>query len=128
MRDVMPWLLAIFLIIVGGIFFGAIGLALAGVAAGWFANSGKRGFGMAASVAAIFWLVVAVIKVIGGKSPQLLALAGSLANLSGAKVWLLVLISSVIAFFAGGLGGWLGGSLRQAMSKPPLQQKLEKIL
>ncbi|GEM_PF-6478250 len=118
MRDSMQWLLTIAFIVVGGIFFGAIGLALASAAAGWLANSGKRGFGMSASIAAIFWLVVAVIKVIGGKSPQLLALAGSLANLSGAKVWLLVLISAVIAFFAGGLGGWLGGSLRQMMNKP----------
>jgi hypothetical protein len=124
MRDSMQWLLAIAFIVVGGIFLGAIGLALAGAAAGWLVNSGKRGFGMGASVAAIFWLVAAVIKVIGGKSPQLLALAGSLANLSGAKVWLLVLISSVIAFFAGGLGGWLGGSLRQAMSKPASQRMM----
>ncbi|MDZ7360010.1 MAG: hypothetical protein ONB46_04685 [candidate division KSB1 bacterium] len=122
MRYSMQWLLTIAFIVVGGIFLGALGLALAGAAAGWLVNSGKRGFGMAASVAAIFWLVVAVIKVLGGKSPQLLALAGSLANLSGPKAWLLVLVSGLMAFFAGGLGGWLGGSLRQVMSKPTSQQ------
>jgi len=124
MRHSMQWLLTIAFIVLGGIFFGAIGLAVAGAAAGWLVNSGKRGFGMGASAAAILWLVVAVIKTIGGKSPQLLALAGSFANLAGAKVWLLVLISVLIAFFAGGLGGWLGGSLRQVMSKPASQRTM----
>jgi len=122
MRDSMQWLLTIAFIVLGGIFFGAIGLAVAGAMTGWLVNSGKRGFGMSAFIAAIFWLVLAVMKTTGKKSPQLLALAGSLANLSGAKVWLLVLISALIAFFAGGLGGWLGGSLRQVMSRPASEQ------
>jgi hypothetical protein len=58
-----------------------------------------------------------VVKIVNGQSQQLLSLAASLAQLSGAKIWLLVLVSSIIAFLAGGLGGWLGGSLRQ-ISKP----------
>jgi hypothetical protein len=55
---------------------------------------------------------------VSGQSQQLLALAGSLAQLAGAKAWLLIIISTVIAFLAGGLGGWLGGGLRQVINKP----------
>jgi hypothetical protein len=113
MRNFKQWLPAILLIVLGGVTFGAGGLALGGVVTGFLMNSGKRGFLISGTVAAFFWLIAAVIKTTGGQSPQLLALAGSLANLSGAKAWLLVIVSSVIAFFAGGLGGWLGGSLRR---------------
>jgi len=113
MRNLTQSLLAIVLIAMGGIIFGANGLALGGVATGLLMNSGKRGFLLSGIIAAFFWLIAAVIKATSGQSPQLLALAGSLANLSGAKAWLLVIGSALIAFVAGGLGGWLGGSLRQ---------------
>jgi len=113
MRNLTQSLLAIVLIVLGGIIFGAGGLALGGVATGLLVNSGKRGFLISGIVAALFWLMAAVIKTTSGQSPQLLALAGSLANLSGTQAWLLVIVSAVIAFVAGGLGGWLGGSLRQ---------------
>jgi len=120
MRNLTQCLLAIVLIAMGGMIFGAIGLALGGVATGLLINSGKRGFFLSGIVAGLFWLIAAVVKITIGQSPQLLALAGSLANLSGAKGWLLILLSSVIAFVTGGLGGWLGGSLRQ-MSKKRLR-------
>jgi len=116
MRNLTQCLLAIVLIAMGGIIFGAIGLALGGVATGLLMNSGKRGFLLSGVVAAFFWLIAAVIKATSGQSPQLLTLAASLANLTDAKAWLLVFVSSVIAFLAGGLGGWLGGSLRRLSS------------
>jgi hypothetical protein len=122
MRHLKQSLLAIIFISAGGFFFGASGLAFAGIVAGLMANSNKRGFLVGGFIAALFWLVAAVIKISLGQSTQLLALAGSLANLSGAKTWLLVLASALIAFLAGGLGGWLGGSLRQMMNKPTLRQ------
>ncbi len=113
MQNWKQWLLAVLLIALGGMFFGAIGLALAGVGIGAIANSSKRGFFRGGMIAALFWLAAAMYKIVNTPSPQLLALAGSLANLSGAQVWLLVIGSAVIAFLAGGLGGWLGSSLRQ---------------
>jgi len=113
MSNLTQYLLAIVLIAMGGIIFGAGGLALGGGVTGFLMNSGKRGFLLSGIIAAGFWFFTAAIKTTSGPSPQLLALAGSLANLSGAKAWLLVIVSSVIAFLAGGLGGWLGGSLRQ---------------
>jgi len=116
MRNLTQYLLAIVLISIGGILLGAVGLALGGVATGLLVNSGKRGFLLSSIIAALFWLVAAIIKTTSGQSPQLLTLAGSLANLSGAQAWLLVIVSSVIAFLAGGLGGWLGGNLRQMSS------------
>ncbi len=114
MQNWKQWLFAVLLIAMGGMFFGAIGLALAGAGTGAMANSNKRGFFRGGMIAALFWFAAAIYKIVGSQRPQLLALAGSLANLSGAKAWLLVIVSSVIAFFAGGLGGWLGGSLRRA--------------
>jgi hypothetical protein len=106
----------------GGIIFGAGGLALGGVATGLLVNSGKRGFLISGMGAALFWLMAAVIKTMSGPSQQLLALAGSLVNLSGVQAWLLVIGSVVIAFIAGGLGGWLGGSLRQRANPPSSRQ------
>jgi len=113
MRNWKQWPFAIIFISMGGVIFGAGGLALAGLITGWLVNSSQRGFLMSGLTAAFFWLIIAVVKIAGDQSPQLLALAGSLANLSGAKTWLLLMVSSIIAFCAGGLGGWLGGSLRQ---------------
>jgi hypothetical protein len=113
MRNLRLLSSAVLFMITGGIFFGASGLAAAGVATGMILSSSKRGFFLSGVIAALFWLVVATYKIASGQSPQLLALAGSLAQLSGVQAWLLVIISSVIAFLAGGLGGWLGGSLRQ---------------
>jgi hypothetical protein len=118
----MQWLMIIFIIAVGGVLFGIVGLALAGIATGMMLSSSKRGFLLGGTTAALFWLTVAVVKIVNGQSQQLLSLAGSLARLSGAKAWLLVMISTVIAFLAGGLGGWLGGSLRQVINKPPSSQ------
>jgi hypothetical protein len=122
MRHWRQWLLTIIFISAGGFIFGASGLALAGSVTGLMVDSNKRGFLMGGFIAAFFWLIAAVIKIITGQSMRLLALAGSLANLSGAKTWLLIIVSSLIAFLAGGLGGWLGGSLRQMMNKPTLRQ------
>jgi len=124
MRNSVQWLLIIFAIAVGGVLLGAGGLALAGIATGMMLSSSKRGFLVGGTTAALFWLAVAVVKIANGQSRQLLALAESLAQLSGAKAWLLVMISTVIAFLAGGLGGWLGGGLRQIISKPPSQQPI----
>lgn len=118
----MQWLLTILVIVVGGVLFGAVGLALAGIATGMMLSSSKRGFWLGGAIAALFWLAAAVVKIVNGQSQQLLALAGSLAQLSGAKAWMLVLVSSIIAFLAGGLGGWLGGSLRQVINKPSSSQ------
>ena len=122
MRNSVQWLLAIFMIAVGGVLFGAVGLALAGIAVGMMPASSKRGFLFGGTIAALFWLATAMVKILSGQSQQLLSLAGSLARLSGAKAWLLVVISTVVAFLAGGLGGWLGGSLRQAISKSSSRQ------
>lgn len=116
MRNSLQWFVAIFLLAVGGMLFGVMGLAGAGVVTGWLANSGKRGFGIAGLVAAFFWGSAASIKVLSGPSQPLLTLTAALANFSGPKAWLLVLLSVVIAFFAGALGGWLGGSLRKVRS------------
>ena len=113
MRNSLQWFVAIFLIALGGILFGAIGLAGAGVVIGWMANSSKRGFGIAGLAAAFFWGSAALIKVLSGPSQPLLTLTATLANFAGPKAWLLVLLSVIIAFFAGALGGWLGGGLRQ---------------
>ncbi len=118
MRNLMQWLLAVVFITIGGMIFGASGLALGGVATGLLAGSSRRGFFIGSFCAAFFWLMVASGKVISGQSPQLLMLAGSLANLTGTTAWLLVVAALVIAFFAGGLGGWLGGSLRQMLNTP----------
>ena len=118
MRNSVQWLLTILVMVVGGVLFGVVGLALAGIAAGMMLSSSKRGFLLGGTTAALFWLAVAVVKIVNGQSQQLLSLAGSLAQLSGAKAWLLVLASSIIAFLAGGLGGWLGGGLRQVINKP----------
>ncbi len=118
MRNLMQWLLAVVFITIGGMIFGASGLALGGVATGLLADSSRRGFLIGSFSAAFFWLMVASGKVISGQSPQLLMLAGSLANLRGTTAWLLVVAALVIAFFAGGLGGWLGGSLRQMLNTP----------
>jgi hypothetical protein len=122
MRNSAQWLLIILVIAVGGVWFGAVGLALAGIATGMMLSSSKRGFLLGGTIAALFWLAAAVIKIVNGHSQQLLSLAGSLAQLSGANAWLLVIVSTVIAFLAGGLGGWLGGSLRQAINKPSSSQ------
>jgi hypothetical protein len=122
MRNSVQWLLVISIIVVGGVLFGAVGLALAGIVAGVMLPSSKRGFWASGIMAALFWLSVAVVKIVSGQSQQLLSLAGSLARLSGASAWLLVMISTVIAFLAGGLGGWLGGSLRQVINKPSSSQ------
>lgn len=124
MRNSAQWLLIIFIIVVGGVLFGVVGLALAGIATGMMLSSNKRGFLLGGTTAALFWLAAAVIKIVNGQSQQLLSFAGSLTQLSGAKAWLLVLVSSIIAFLAGGLGGWLGGSLRQVINKPPSSQPL----
>jgi len=113
MRNLTQGLFAIFLIAMGGIIFGA-----GGVATGLLVNSGKRGFLISGMIAALFWLIAAVIKIMSGQSPQLLVLAGALANLAGAQAWLLIIGSVVIAFLTGGLGGWLGGSLRQMINPP----------
>jgi hypothetical protein len=112
MRNSVQWLLIIFVMVVGGVLFGVVGLALAGIATGMMLSSSQRGFLFGGTTAALFWLAAAVVKIVNGQSQQLLLLAGSLSQLSGAKAWLLVLVSSIIAFLAGGLGGWLGGSLR----------------
>jgi hypothetical protein len=122
MRNAVQWLLIIFIIPAGGVLFGVVGLALAGIATGMTLSSSNRGFLVGGTTAALFWLAVAMVKIVNGQSQQLLTLAGSLAQLSGAKVWLLVIVSTVIAFLAGGLGGWLGGGLRQIIGKPPSQQ------
>jgi hypothetical protein len=111
----MRLLLSILFIIAGGAFFGVAGLAAAGVATGWMLSSRLRSFFISGAAAALFWIIVAVFQTVGGQSQQLLSLAASLAQLSGARIWLLVLVSSSIAFLAGGLGGWLGGSLRQVI-------------
>lgn len=118
MRNLTQWLLAVVCMTCGGMIFGVSGLALGGVATGLLANSSKRGFFIGSFSAALFWLIIASGKVFSGQSPQLLELAGSLANLTGTKAWLLVVAAAVIAFFAGGLGGWLGGSLRQIINPP----------
>lgn len=107
--------LPILLIAIAGTWLGVNGLACAGVATGWMVYSPKRGFWLAGVAAAGFWLIVTVIKIVSGNSQQLLTLAAALANLAGAKMWLLVVVSAAIAFLAGGLGGWLGGSLRQLL-------------
>lgn len=122
MQNSVRWLLIIFVIAVGGALFGAVGLAMAGIATGTMLSSSKRGFLLGGTTAALFWLAAAVVKIVNGQSQQLLALAGSLAQLSGVKAWLLVMISTVIAFLAGGLGGWLGSSLRQIINKPSSSQ------
>jgi hypothetical protein len=101
-----------------GALLGTLGLTLAGIVIGLMLASSKRGFLVSGAVAALFWIIVAIIQTGGGQSQQLLSLAASMAQLSGAKVWLLVMVSAIIAFLAGGLGGWLGGSLRQVISKP----------
>jgi hypothetical protein len=117
MRNSVQWLLIIFVMVVGGVLFGVVGLALAGIATGMMLSSSQRGFLFGGTTAALFWLAAAVVKIVNGQSQQLLLLAGSLSQLSGAKAWLLVLVSSIIAFLAGGLGGWLGGSLRQVFHR-----------
>lgn len=122
MRNSVQWLLAILMIVIGGVLFGAVGLALAGIATGMMFSSSKHGFWRGGAVAALFWLAAAVVKIVNGQSQQLLSLAGSLAQLSGAKAWLLVMISTAIAFLAGGLGGWLGGGLRRVINKPSSSQ------
>ena len=114
----MQWLLAVVFITIGGMIFGASGLALGGVATGLLAGSSRRGFLIGSFSAAFFWLMVASGKVFSGQSPQLLTLAGSLANLTDTTAWLLVVAALLIAFLAGGLGGWLGGSLRQTINTP----------
>jgi len=113
MRNAQQWLLAILFIVLGGMLFGVAGLALAGIITGWFSNSRKRGFSMAGLVAAVFWGVVGVAKVLSGQSQPLLSLTASLLKFTGLQAWLLILGSALLAFLAGGLGGWLGGSLRQ---------------
>ena len=113
MRNTLQWFMAIFLITLGGMLFGVLGLAVGGVVTGWLTNSRKLGIGIAGLVAAFFWGSAASFKVLSGQSQPLLALAGAVANLAGTKAWLLVVGSALIAFFAGGLGGWLGGSLRR---------------
>ncbi len=115
MQNRIQLTLLILLIAAAGTWLGVNGLALAGVATGWMAYSSKRGFWLAGVAAAGFWLTVAVIKIASGNSQQLLTLAASLADLAGTKMWLLVGVSAAIAFLAGGLGGWLGGSLRQLL-------------
>jgi hypothetical protein len=117
MRNLRQLSLIILFMITGGIFFGAVGLAAAGVATGASQKSSKRGFLWSGVIAALFWLVVATHKIASGQSPQLLALTGSVVQLSGPRAWLLVVLSGMIAFFAGGFGGWLGGSLRQALHR-----------
>ncbi len=114
----MQLLLSILFVVAGGAFFGVAGLAAAGIATGWMLSSRLRSFFFSGAAAALFWIIVAIIQTAGGQSQQLLSLAASLAQLSGAKIWLLVLVSAIIAFLAGGLGGWLGGSLRQVINKP----------
>lgn len=116
MHNLTRWLVAIVFVVIGGIIFGLAGLAIGGIVAGFLINSGRRGFLIGGSLAAFFWLFTAVIKVASGQSSQLLTLAGSLVNLSGAKAWLLVAGSVLIAFVAGGLGGWLGGNLQRLNS------------
>lgn len=113
MRNSLQWFVAIFLIVLGGMLFGTMGLAGAGVITGWMVNSSKRGFAVAGLAAAFFWGSAALIKVLSGPSQPLLTLTAALANFSGPKAWLLVLLAITIAFFAGALGGWLGGGLRQ---------------
>jgi len=122
MRNWWQWFLSTLLVTIGGIIFGASGLALAGAVIGLILNSSKRAFLTSGVIAAIFWLAVAVYKIASGQSPQLLALAGALADLSGAKAWLLVIVATLIAFVSGGLGGWAGGSLRQMTSRQRPQQ------
>ncbi|MGH7597556.1 MAG: hypothetical protein ACREOI_14475 [bacterium] len=117
MRNSVQLLLIIFIIAVGGAWFGVVGLALAGIATGMMLASSKHGFLLGGTTAALFWLTVAMVKIVNGQSQLLLSLAASLAQLSGAKIWFLVLASSIIAFLAGGLGGWLGGSLRQVIHR-----------
>jgi endonuclease/exonuclease/phosphatase family metal-dependent hydrolase len=109
----MRFALAMLFTVVAGPLLGAAGLALAGVVTGWMISSRAVGFLISGAAAASFWLIAALIQIAGGQSFALLALTAKSVRLSGASVWLLSIISVLIAFLAGGLGGWLGGSLRQ---------------
>jgi hypothetical protein len=109
----MKLVLTILFTAMGGTLLGAAGLALFGVVTGWMMSSRLRGFLMAGFAAACFWLIVALIQIATHHGQTLLSLTASLINLSGASAWLLVIVSALLAFLAGGLGGWLGGSLRQ---------------
>ena len=117
MRQLTQAVLTVLLIFAGGLLFGAIGLALAGIGAGWLIASGRRGFLIAGVTAALFWLIAAIAQIESGQSQTLLSLIASLLKLSSASAWLLLIVSALLAFFAGGLGGWLGGSLQQVKGR-----------
>jgi hypothetical protein len=53
MRNSVQWLLIVLVIAVGGVWFGAVGLALAGIVTGMLLSSSKRGFLLGGTIAAL---------------------------------------------------------------------------
>lgn len=86
----------------------------AGLLAGWFLASGKRGFLFGGLGVTLAWLAFIIVFAATSPLGKLLVVFSGILGLSAPLAFVPVLLALIAAFVLGGLGGLTGGLAAQA--------------
>jgi hypothetical protein len=92
-------------------------MPLVGLLAGWAWKDGRRGFVLGGLAVSLAWGVFIVFYAITSPLGRLLNLFSGILGLDAPLAFVPLLLALIVAFLLGGLGGWTGAWLKEAMQK-----------
>jgi hypothetical protein len=92
-------------------------MPLVGVAAGWVWKDARRGVLFGGLAVTLAWSVFIIFYALTSPLPRLLTLFSGILGLDAPLAFVPLLLALVVAFLLGGLGGWTGAWLEEALQK-----------